>query len=48
MLGALLALASAAMFGMNNAAVRRGVLTGSVLQAMLIMLKQTTETTRAR
>lgn len=36
MLGALLALASAATFGLNNAAVRRGVLTGSVLQAMAI------------
>jgi uncharacterized membrane protein len=36
MLGALLALASAATFGFNNAAIRRGVLTGSVLQAMAI------------
>jgi drug/metabolite transporter (DMT)-like permease len=36
MLGALLALASAATFGFNNAALRRGVLTGSVLQAMAI------------
>lgn len=36
MLGALLALASAATFGLNNAAVRRGVLTASVLQAMAI------------
>jgi drug/metabolite transporter (DMT)-like permease len=36
MLGALLALASAATFGLNNAAVRRGVLTSTVLQAMAI------------
>lgn len=36
MLGALLALASAATFGLNNAALRRGVLTGGVLQAMAI------------
>lgn len=36
MLGALLALASAASFGLNNAALRRGVLTGGVLQAMAI------------
>lgn len=36
MLGALLALASAATFGFNNASIRRGVLTGSVIQAMLI------------
>lgn len=36
MLGALLALASAATFGLNNAAVRRGVLTSTVLQAMVI------------
>ncbi|MGY8813865.1 MAG: EamA family transporter [Gammaproteobacteria bacterium] len=36
MLGALLALASAATFGLNNAAFRRGVLTASVLQAMAI------------
>lgn len=36
MFGALLALASAAFFGLNNAAVRRGVLRGSVLQAMAI------------
>jgi uncharacterized membrane protein len=34
--GALLALASAATFGLNNAALRRGVLTGGVLQAMAI------------
>jgi len=34
MLGALLALASAATFGLNNAALRRGILSGSVLQAM--------------
>lgn len=36
MLGALLALASAATFGFNNASIRRGVLTGSVVQAMMI------------
>lgn len=36
MLGASLALVSAATFGLNNAALRRGVLTGSVLQAMAI------------
>lgn len=36
MLGAVLALASAATFGFNNAALRRGVLTGSVLQAMAV------------
>jgi drug/metabolite transporter (DMT)-like permease len=36
MLGALLALASAAFFGLNNAATRRGVLKGSVLQGMAI------------
>lgn len=36
MLGALLALGSAASFGLNNAALRRGVLKGSVLQAMAI------------
>ena len=36
MFGALLALASAAFFGLNNAAVRRGVVKGSVLQAMAI------------
>jgi drug/metabolite transporter (DMT)-like permease len=36
LLGALLALASAATFGLNNAAIRRGVLTGSVLHAMAI------------
>jgi len=35
-LGALLALASAATFGLNSAALRRGVLTGGVLQAMAI------------
>lgn len=32
----MLALASAACFGLNNAALRRGVLTGGVLQAMAI------------
>ena len=36
MLGALLALASAATFGFNSATIRRGVLTASVLQAMAI------------
>jgi len=36
MLGAALALASAATFGLNNAALRRGVLKGSVFQAMAI------------
>ncbi len=36
MFGALLALASAAFFGLNNATLRRGVLRGSVLQAMAI------------
>lgn len=36
MLGAFLALASAATFGLNNAMLRRGVLTGGVLQAMAI------------
>lgn len=36
MLGALLAFASAAFFGLNNAMVRRGVLKGTVLQAMAI------------
>jgi drug/metabolite transporter (DMT)-like permease len=36
MLGGLLALLAAATFGFNNAAIRRGVLTGSVLQALVI------------
>lgn len=36
MLGAFLALASAAFFGLNSAATRRGVLKGSVLQGMAI------------
>jgi drug/metabolite transporter (DMT)-like permease len=36
MLGALLSLISAAAFGLNNALLRRGVLGGSVLQAMAI------------
>ena len=36
MLGALLAFASAAFFGMNNATVRRGVLKSTVLQGMAI------------
>ncbi len=36
MLGAILALLSAATFGLNNAGVRRGVLSGSVLQALAI------------
>jgi uncharacterized membrane protein len=35
-LGALLALLSAASFGLNSATLRRGVLTGSVLQALAI------------
>lgn len=36
MLGALLALLGAMTFGLNNAAVRRGVLTGSVVQVLAI------------
>lgn len=36
MLGAFLALLSAALFGLNNAATRRGVLNGSVVQGMAI------------
>lgn len=36
MLGAVLAFASAAFFGLNNATVRRGVLKSTVLQAMAI------------
>ncbi len=36
MTGALLALLSAASFGLNNATLRRGVLTGSVLQALAV------------
>lgn len=36
MLGAALALLSAITFGMNNAAVRRGVITGSVLQGLAV------------
>lgn len=36
MLGALLSLASATFFGLNNATLRRGVIKGSVLQAMAI------------
>ncbi len=36
MLGALLSLASAAFFGLNNAATRRGVLSASVLQGMAL------------
>ncbi len=36
MLGGLLALLSAATFALNNTSVRRGVLTGSVVQAMAI------------
>lgn len=36
MLGGFLSLLAAATFALNNAAVRRGVLTGSVLQAMAI------------
>ena len=38
MLGTLLAFASAAFFGMNAVSVRRGVLTGTVLQGMVISL----------
>mgnify|MGYP003330705812 CR=1 FL=1 len=37
MLGALLAVLSAATFGFNNASVRRGVLTGTVAQALAIV-----------
>lgn len=36
MLGALFALMSAATFGMNNAFARRGMITGTVIQAMLV------------
>ena len=36
MLGSILALASAALFGLNSASIRRGVLTGSVLHALAI------------
>jgi len=36
MLGALLAFISAATFGFNNASVRRGVITGTVAQAIAI------------
>jgi drug/metabolite transporter (DMT)-like permease len=36
MLGALLAVLSAATFAFNNAAARRGVVTGTVIQAMAI------------
>ena len=36
MLGAILALGSAAFFGLNNALLRRGVIKGSVLQAMAV------------
>jgi len=36
MLGGILSLLSAATFGLNNAAVRRGVMTGSVLQGLVI------------
>lgn len=36
MLGATLALLSAITFGMNNAAARRGVITGSVLQGLVV------------
>lgn len=38
MLGALLSLASAATFAFNNATARRGVLSGSVLQALVISM----------
>ncbi len=36
MLGSILALASAALFGLNSASIRRGVLTGSILHALAI------------
>lgn len=36
MLGALLALSSAGIFGLTSAALRRGVLTGSVLQGLVV------------
>jgi len=36
LLGSILALASAALFGLNTASIRRGVLTGSVLHALAI------------
>ncbi len=36
MLGALLAFASAAFFGLNNAMVRRGVMNATVLQGLVI------------
>ena len=36
MLGAILALLSAASFGLNDASIRRGVLTGTPFQAMVI------------
>ena len=35
-LGSILALASAALFGLNSASIRRGVLTGSILHALAI------------
>ncbi len=38
MLGALLSLASAATFALNNTTARRGVLSGSVLQALVISM----------
>ena len=36
MVGALFALLSAATFGLNNAFARRGMITGTVLQGMMI------------
>ena len=38
MLGGILALLSAASFGLNDVAIRRGVLTGTPFQAMAISL----------
>jgi hypothetical protein len=38
MLGAFFALLAAATFGLNNASVRRGVLTGSVFQALVVTI----------
>ena len=41
-LGALLALASAAFFGLNSAATRRGVLKGTVLQGIAKLIREST------
>ncbi len=38
MLGSLLSLASAALFGLNSASIRRGVLTGTVVQGVAISI----------